>query len=583
MVNRAFRYDLNSDAWIECTDENFINADIEKIPTVLVLNYFDLPYSVYCPVHHFIEKIVEENDSEIISAEGCKFQDSDRVMDKKLLYCPTKKYLEEVILADGNEIITDTFSKFTGLVGFGKYTDERIPFRWRIFQSSVKAPINIAVDFAEIKRDNSGIRSRWENFFIAVSFAKKISAIKRIKTYHLYRIRSVDWTEAKTEIEIPEIVENAAMEIFLEDTKAIYGFKPTVITKFRGKEKILAYIKRPFDPDILLLKEFFVHFGDFDRIFPYDCTDNYKIICRLLEINPPKSLRKAYAENHYAIIWYMLFRQWGVKDINFMQKFFRIDDSIAIFPLDEFIFHAPTKQVVKSGRSVYWGAFNHFCKFILKNKGEKFFMNRLYKISTTKNLTQDQIDTMSMFHNHEEHISAEIKTRLLKDGLTRYIHDAMSSEVGDYLQRRDNVKIFYDEKVLSCEGNTDGYEFTVVKDTNSLYHVGLELANCVMTYRHQVLNLDSIIFVAAKENKLVACIEVRDGEIVQALGCHNQILTGEIASAVEKWSLTKDIHALKYATAEIPQQKKSSSVQYKKSVRGDMITQAEIDALLGGY
>ena len=163
-VNRAFQYNLNLGKWIECVDESFINSDIEKLPTVLILNYFDLPDYVYCPVHHHLEKIIEKKDSEIISCKGCKFKDSDRLYNKKLLYSPTDKHFEEIILTEGNEIITDTFSKFNGLTGFGKYIDEKIPFRWRIFQKYNTGSINIAADFAVIKRDNSGIRSRWENF-----------------------------------------------------------------------------------------------------------------------------------------------------------------------------------------------------------------------------------------------------------------------------------------------------------------------------------------------------------------------------------------------------------------------------------
>ena len=135
----------------------------------------------------------------------------------------------------------------------------------------------------------------------------------------------------------------------------------------------------------------------------------------------------------------------------------------------------------------------------------------------------------------EENISAELKEKVFKDGLTWYIHDAINAEVADYLRERDNVKIFYDEKVLACEGNVNDFDFEVVKETKRLYHIGLELANCVATYRDKVLYLDSIIFVASKENKLVACIEICDGEIVQALGYHNQDLTGEVAQAVEDW------------------------------------------------
>ena len=581
MVNRAFQYDLNSSDWVECVEENFINADIEKTPSVLVLNYSELPNHVYCPKHHYLEKIVEENDSELISYNGCKFKDSDRIIDKKLLYCPIHGQLEEIILTDGNEIITDAFCKFNSLVGFGVYECEEIPFRWRIFQRSPESPINIAVDFAKVHRDNSGIKKYWRTYSISISITKRISVMTKIKDYWGH---FENWTE-KSEIKMPKIVEDAAMETLRESTKAVYGFKPTIITKFKGIKKIFAYLERPFDVNIILLKSFFAHFGKFDDVFPYDCTDNYKIICRLLEINPPKSLRKAYAKNPYAIIWYIIFKQFGVKDINFMQKFFLLE-YITVMPLNDFCFYRKDNKVVKMHYSDRWLAFENFCKSLIDRKGEKFMMNWLYKFSTTENLTQNQIDTFEMLYKYKEHISAELKDKVFKDGLTWYIHDAISAEVTDYLQERDNVKIFYDEKVLTCEGVINDYKFEVVKETKRLYHVGLELANCVMTYRDKVLYLDSIIFVASKENKLVACIEICDGEIVQALGYHNQDLTGEVAQAVQEWRNLKDITALKDATAEISQnevkKKISTLTHFEDFGCGDMISQEEIDALLAG-
>ena len=238
MINRAFRYDLLTDKWIEIEDKNFIDTDIEKLPSVLVLKYFCLENHVYCPQHHFLEMIVSENDSEIISDEGCKFKDSDRVRDKNFLYCPIHKQLEEIILIDGNEIITDTFCKFNSLIGFGLYMKRQIPFRWRIFQRTPESPINIAVDFAIIQRDNSGIRRRWENFYINVSMQKKISIIKKVERKN--------WTD-NPEMPIPENVMEIALEVLRESTKAVYGIKPTVITKFQGLKKIFAYLERPFD------------------------------------------------------------------------------------------------------------------------------------------------------------------------------------------------------------------------------------------------------------------------------------------------------------------------------------------------
>lgn len=591
MLNRAFQYDLISEKWIECTDENFINADIENIPTTLIINYFDLNNYVYCTKHHNLEKIIYEDDIGIISGNGCKFKDSDRQNNKKFFYCPVHKRFEEIILIYDNEIITDTFCKFYGLMAIA--SNLKSPIRWRIFQDFDRGLVNIAVDLIDISYKSSGIKKFFDYAFISISFPKKIAIVDKMeveKNRHSFgeNIKIFDWKVAYTHFKIPEIVEEAAMETLRDSTKAIYRIKPTVITKFKGVEKICAYVERPFDLNIILLKNFFADFGDFDKIFPYDCTDNYKIICRLLEINPPKSLRKAYAKNPYAIVWYMIFKQLEVKDINFMQKFFLLDECITVMPLNEFCFCRKDKQIVKMRYSDRWRALQHFCKYLIKERSERFMMNWLYKFSTKENLTQNQIDTFEMFYKYEENISAEIKTKLFKNGLTWYIHDAMSAEVADYLQKRDNVKIFYDEKVLNCEGNINGYDFKVVKETKDLYYVGLKLANCVATYRNSVLNLYSIIFVVAKNDELVACIEICDGEIVQALGYHNQNLNDEISEAVREWQKSKVIVQMKDATAKFFQNEVEKSFsppppKIETGGRDDMISQAEIDALLRGY
>ena len=233
--------------------------------------------------------------------------------------------------------ITEKNCKFDGLKAATEIT-KRIEFtgrlenytavRWRIFQRSPESPINISADVISFEYNGWHQIFLWhyENFYTNVSVAKKIHVVKKMKDY---RGRSVNWTE-ETEIKIPKIVAENALEIMRESTKAVYGIKPSDIAKFDIQKKFWTYMERPFDLNIVLLKNFFAHFGKFDDIFPYDCTDNYKIICRLLEINPPKSLRKAYAKNPYAIIWYIIFKQFGVKDLKFSPPSGRFMQSLIV-------------------------------------------------------------------------------------------------------------------------------------------------------------------------------------------------------------------------------------------------------------
>lgn len=220
MINRAFQYDLNSGEWVEIEDKNFIDTDIEKLPATLALN-----------IENFQSK-------------------------KKYVFCPKHKDFEEIILADDNLIVSENYCKFTGLTAIADYRSELfVPFRWRIFQSPPKSPINIAADVAFVQAWRRSVLTSWKNCSISVSMSKKICYITKLSTNYRGKI---NWTEDYyANIQMPEIVTETAMEVLRESTKAVYGIKPTVTTNMQGVTKILAYIERPFDLNIVLLKNFF--------------------------------------------------------------------------------------------------------------------------------------------------------------------------------------------------------------------------------------------------------------------------------------------------------------------------------------
>ena len=377
MINRAFRYDLNSGVWVEIEDKNFIDTDIENLPVTMLVKIYNSQSN------------------------------------KKYVFCPKHKKFEEIILADENVIISENYCKFTGLTAIVDFDHEYrdvvyVPFRWRIFQRTLESPINIAADVAFVTAARYGVLVSWKNFYINVSIAKKICVVKKIEGYRRYL---ENWTEY-TEVQIPEIVTEAAVEVLRESTKAVHGIKPTVTTNMQSVTKILAYIERPFDLNIVLLKKFFEEFGDFDEIFPYDCKDNYKIICKLLEINPPKSLRKAYAKNPYAIIWYMLLQQLGIKDINFIQKFFYLDGDIGKWKLKDFCFNFHSKKVYLS--EYRWRTFQYFLKWTIKNGRAKVFLKLLYRFVVEKLSFSDwEFDILDMFYKHDEKLSADLKKKIL--------------------------------------------------------------------------------------------------------------------------------------------------------------------------
>lgn len=532
MLEIAFQYDGTSEGqWVQCENPAYIHKDIEKIPYFLVLGDPDNEnfkgYSVLCPKHHKIEEVAEIQRNRVVSTEGC--------------------VLEGLIAMEGypTEGSTHLWSFFEVSryhCSFSKGV--LIPFRWRIFQSNASGSINIACDAAEIhhrKFLETGKFKYWHSFSINADIGKRKQHITRVMKNSVEP--STTWME-ETQIKIPEIVVETAMEALRESTRLATGIKPSVLSKIKGHKRLTAYIERPFDINIVFLKTFLCEFigNNFDEIFPYDCMDNYRIICRLLDIHPPKSLRKAYTFNPYAIIWYMLFQQWGVKDINLMQKFLYLEQSVADIPLELFYYDKDAGHMELDCRRFRhsdrtdWQAMEHICIWMLRQKGEKKFLQWLYKISTEE-LQQWQWDIVRSFYQYEEHISEELKRILLRDGLTQYVHDQMSWEVTAYSKNLKDVHISYEPHILAYECKINGYEFRLVHDTRTLRHVGLTMQNCVATYREEVISHRSVIVVVWHKDRHAACIEIqREKNIVQALGAKNQRLHGEVLAICRYWA-----------------------------------------------
>lgn len=514
MLDVAFQYDYTQDKWVPCLSEDYVHKEIEKVPYALLLRYENGEYErqvklpeetyVFCRKHHQTELVTEIRPDSVTSAAGCRF---------------------EGLVSLGT----------LELKPYGQRPQEiYVPFRWRIYQKETSGPINIAADVAEVHYDRAGALVRWHNFSLSAHMGKKCMVINQFKG-----AGSKDWM-SDTHVEMPEIVVDTAMEALRESTKLVTGIKPSVLSQIKGNARVTAYIERPFDLNIVFLKPILESLTcrRFDEIFPYDCKDNYTKLCQLLDIDPPKSLRKAYSYNPYAIVWYMIFKHWWVKDINLMQKFFYLDDCVAGFPFREcYITNDQSKRVEfrwHYGRD--WRAMSQYCVWRISQEGEKKFLRWLYQVSSTDSLQLWQWDTINAFYHHGSTLSDGIKRILLRDGLTQYVHDQISWEVTAYSKGLEDVQITYEPSILAYQCIINGYEFRLVQDTHTLRHVGLLLQNCVATYRQAVIDHRSIIVAVRHEEKYVACIEIQPKRgIVQALGMKNQRLDGEALLVCRYW------------------------------------------------
>ncbi|SEA16218.1 tetratricopeptide repeat protein [Selenomonas ruminantium] len=504
MLDIAFQYSYEKKDWVQCTNTDFVEKNIEELPIVPMeewTGYGDKDgLHVYCYNHDRFEDIITIYDNRVISADGCIFE---------------------------------------GLFGIKKisqydYTGHKlIPYRWRVFQRNVYSSINVAADVLDMEYLDRRRKLRWYNFAFSIDITKRKYIISQYGDSHRDR---VEWTKISS-FDIPDVVVSTAIKSMKDSVKIAYGIRPSVLSQIKGYRKIKAFIERPFDINIVFLKHFFWEYiceiGDdgFDKIFPYEEKDNYKIICKLLDINPPKSLRKAYSYNPFSLVWYMIFKQWNIKDINYMQKFFYLDDCIANMYLNKFYYNPVEKRTTRTEYDALdrWEAVEFYCQWLMRQKGEKRMLKWLYYVSAKREMSKLQWDIIMPFYQYHNDLSEEVKSRLLRDGLTEYVHDAISMEVTSLSENWKHTKIKYDEKILAYECRIGEYEFRLVHNTGMLPKLGAVFNNCVATYRDRVINHKSIIVYLISKSGYKACIEIqRKCHIVQALGKYNHKLQNDV-------------------------------------------------------
>lgn len=542
MLNLAFIYDYNENKWVKCTEPSYVNNDIEQIPYVLIFSYCREDYMfnieayvkyIVCPKHRALEEVRSLGIRSLTTVAGCHYEGI-------IGYCK----LDCTYVTYGAEI---------------KY----VPIRWRIFQRSPHHVINISCDCIIVKESNGGCLQHLKTFYYSINplkgktissklkknggnWPKKIksSYFSNLYNYHA-SFENQDFNSWKeiTGISVPSFIESEISAAVEESIFQVYGIRPSVLSKLEDDEKkIKAYIERPFDLNIVYLKPFFSKFigkdfEDFDKVFPFSQTDNYQAFCKMLDIRPPKSLRKAYTYTPYAVVWYMIMKQWGITDINYMQELFYYDGLIWFIPIEEFYYDPNTKKV-ECNCTGDWEDVDFYRLWLKKKKGnkwEKYFI-KLIKKDLDDGMYYYKKDILHSFRVYFDSLSDGVKDRLLEDGLTLYVHDAISWEITAKANNWKNVRVTYHELVLPYQCNINGYEFRLVTNTSELRSIGLALCNCVATYRDKVINHESIILYVQHNGKCLACIELREGRyIVQALGDKNSRLFGELLKVCRFW------------------------------------------------
>ena len=497
MVDMTFVQDFRTGEWIRCYDEKLCNEDIKKLDWAIIVRYNN-NYDVCINGRH----------------EGRYYDISD---------------------------LEDFYGLFAYFIDpvYDWYYEQKllIPFRWKLRKRDEYNHILLTADYMAVLElpawgGGWGRMEYCHEYFISYSVDIKKSMIRLSNKNYKRHGHVIDM------IDIPDNVAAELCAIMQDEAGKVFGLRPTVNMRPHGLDFIEKFVSRPFDVNITYWQDI-IGKDVYEKCFPREQMDNYRPLCQYLGIDkPPKSLRKAYGENPYAPMIYILMQELGVQDINFIRKFFKFDRVLFWCSLHGFRFNSENGKFNPKGGDDFglWRDINRFSHFVKERKSEKYLVKLLYRMAQAASDTWREYiaDTLDMFATHANELSDDALKLLAEKGPTRTVHDLLAMELR--CRDEENVVVEYEENIASLECMLDDYEFHLVHETKELQEIGIKLYNCVETYRSKVLKGSSIICYVKCKNEYLACIEIKNHDtVVQAYAYNNQHMTGELLKHVIYW------------------------------------------------
>ena len=303
----------------------------------------------------------------------------------------------------------------------------------------------------------------------------------------------------------------------------------------------------------------------------------YHMLLKHCGIKGGKKLKKMFALYPYkAFVIACAFKTLGMKDIN---SFYTLMDTVNVpFYLAPYMID---KKLFDNNDFVnYFGFSKKYLRLmadtIMEKYGEHSLLNYLIN-ACAKNvrmaddtanfieylenlLSVDEIKRMISKNFHETH-DVFMERYKLYNSCNNYNcsdiianHDKLKNST-DYIEQKTlklsnisfmqkfiNSNIDYNENELKLEGNYNNIQFILPKDTDTLVEIGDKMHNCVGScYRISALNKNCIIVAMQENEKYVGCIEINEGQILQAYAPCNKQLKGDVLKAFNTWKKKNDI------------------------------------------
>ena len=385
------------------------------------------------------------------------------------------------------------------------------------------------------------------------------SKCDRCKSNNNWYNYKYDWTEKgfAFSAEIPSVVVARAMEFLKELATEEFGFSPTVPNDMPGNKLLKYFVQYPKD----------VHVGLYVDMLGYNFgyqvlrnnASNFDLVCDYLKLPKTKSLKKAYHENYAAMaICHFLSRKVGINDINIWQ-FFLDGKELMGYNMDTFgidktgNFYFKYKGRIHFG---WWEQWDLLYTWLLEKWGAKR-TGEILSDALLQPMDRDKYDCLNLWYRDYQHddLPEEFVQAIYRYGISKEAHDIrnmLNQQVNERRQKKDQViksNIIFNltPNELDREEETPKGKFKIARTGRELYDISEKMHNCVFScYTESMQRKDCTIYYLQKDERYLACIEVRHERVVQARGMCNGHLQGDLFETVTSWCAR---HELTYAVS----------------------------------
>jgi len=261
--------------------------------------------------------------------------------------------------------------------------------------------------------------------------------------------------------------------------------------------KLMALIHFPYEPALYfaIKKIMRDEFDSFLQTNPYRLDTNcYQNYCKSLGFTSYKTLKKLFYINQNNLYYYHKLINSGFSDKNIINRILQ---------------NPQIDSLLCDGGN----HFSFFTKWAIPLKGEKAAWNLIEKYLAHHSNNNIVSDFLYMFHSYFTYLDYEARSSILKDGITVYNHDLLAN-IGKKA-KNTNIDFQYTKEEKELEDSIEGYSFKLPKDYYELVDVATKLHNCAASYRNRILNKETLVMYAMKNDNYVLCIEVRGKTVHQ--------------------------------------------------------------------